>query len=125
MIAMSDKSREILSKYVGPDGKFIIDDSLPDDIKESFKFFNEEGVNIMDSAGADVMGASNVNTESVNVDTNSLSRDDVSSIEQLAPREGIDSSTNSGSDLVKNTEPSNAVRKELADKDLEDLDNLF
>lgn len=50
MIKIDEETKALLAKYVGPDGKLIIDESLPDDIKESFQFFNDEGVNILDFA---------------------------------------------------------------------------
>ncbi len=48
MIKIDERAKELLSKYVGPDGKLIIDESLPDDIKESFQYFNDENVNVLE-----------------------------------------------------------------------------
>ena len=48
MIKIDEETKQALAKYVGPDGRLIIDDNLPDDIKEAFKFFNQEGINILD-----------------------------------------------------------------------------
>ena len=48
MIKIDEETKQALAKYVGPDGRLIIDDNLPDDIKEAFEFFNQEGINILD-----------------------------------------------------------------------------
>lgn len=47
MIKIDEETKQALAKYVGPDGRLIIDDNLPDDIKEAFEFFNQEGINIL------------------------------------------------------------------------------
>ncbi len=48
MIKIDEETKQALAKYVGPDGRLIIDENLPDDIKEAFEFFNQEGINILD-----------------------------------------------------------------------------
>ena len=48
MIKIDDRAKELLSKYIGPDGKLMIDESLPDDIKESFQYFNDNDVKILE-----------------------------------------------------------------------------
>lgn len=45
---LSEAAKAKYSKYVGPDGKLIIDDSLSDNLKEAFQFFNDKGINIME-----------------------------------------------------------------------------
>ncbi len=48
MIKLSDEAKKAYAKYVGPDGRLIIDPSLPDNVKEAFEYFNNEGINILE-----------------------------------------------------------------------------
>ena len=48
MIKLSEEAKKAYAKYVGPDGRLIIDPSLPDKVKEAFEFFNKEGINILE-----------------------------------------------------------------------------
>ena len=48
MIKFDEDIKTICAKYVGADGKLIIDDSLPENIKQSFEFFNSRNINIME-----------------------------------------------------------------------------
>lgn len=48
MISLSPKAKEVYSKYIGPDGKLIIDDSVPENLRETFKYFNDNDINILE-----------------------------------------------------------------------------
>lgn len=48
MLKLSDEAKAKYAKYVGTDGKLIIDDSLPEDLKETFRFFNEKNINVLE-----------------------------------------------------------------------------
>ncbi len=48
MVSLSPKAKAKYAKYVGPDGKLIIDESLPENIKEAFQFFNDRNINILE-----------------------------------------------------------------------------
>ncbi len=48
MISLSPKAKEVYSKYVGPDGKLIIDESVPENLREAFQYFNDNDINILE-----------------------------------------------------------------------------
>lgn len=48
MIELSTEAKQAYAKYVGPDGRLIIDESLPDNIKNAFKYFNDNDINILE-----------------------------------------------------------------------------
>jgi len=48
MIALSPEAKQAYAKYVGPDGKLIIDDTVPENLKETFQFFNDNNINILE-----------------------------------------------------------------------------
>ena len=75
MIKLSDDAKKAYAKYVGPDGKLIIDDSLSDDMKETFQFFNDRGIIILE----------------MNIDDESAESSD--SIELLEEEDNVDESS--------------------------------
>ena len=69
MIKLSDAAKQKYAKYVGPDGKLIIDDSLPDDIKEAFKYFNDRNINILElNVDDNIDNIEDEEEEDVNID---------------------------------------------------------
>jgi hypothetical protein len=46
MLQISQEAIDKYSKYLGPDGKFIIDESVPEELRETLKFFNESNIDI-------------------------------------------------------------------------------
>lgn len=48
MISLSAEAKQKYAKYVGADGKLIIDESLPDELKEIFQYFNDRNINILE-----------------------------------------------------------------------------
>ena len=47
MIKLSDSAKKVYANFIDQDGKFIIDESLPEDLKETFRYFNENGINVL------------------------------------------------------------------------------
>lgn len=47
MIKLSDAAKEKYAKYVGPDGRLIIDETVPEKLRETFQYFNDNNINIL------------------------------------------------------------------------------
>lgn len=47
MIKLSDAAKQEYAKYVGADGKLRIDDTVPENLREIFQYFNDRGINIL------------------------------------------------------------------------------
>lgn len=47
MIRLSDSAKKVYANFIDADGKFIIDESLPDDLKKTFSYFNDHGINVL------------------------------------------------------------------------------
>lgn len=107
MLKLSEEAKRAYAKYVGPDGKLIIDDSLPDDMKEAFQFFNDKGINILEMNINDEDSESNADIEILEEDS-----DDDSLIE-----DDIDDSLEE--------EDSSDIVEDDSDVNLDDLNNLF
>lgn len=108
MIKLSEEAKQAYSKYVGPDGRLIIDESLPEDMKETFKFFNDKGINILE------MNINDESAESSNIELLDEDSDDVSEDILLEDNE-LDSSIDSESDIVEDN----------SNVDLDSLNKLF
>lgn len=104
MIKLSEEAKKAYAKYVGPDGRLIIDDSLPTDLKETFQFFNEKGINILD------MNIDDSSAETLNDDVEVL--DDDSDDDLLSD------------DSTELSDDSNIVEDD-SDVDLDSLNNMF
>ena len=106
MIKLSDDAKKAYAKYVGPDGKLIIDDSLSDDMKETFQFFNDRGINILE----------------MNIDDESAESSD--SIELLEEEDNVDESSYDDDSDFSSGDDSTIV-EDYSEVDLEGLNNLF
>lgn len=102
MIKLSEEAKQHFSKYVGPDGKLIIDDSVPQELRETFQFFNDKGINILDM---------NINDDIEILDEPDTVSDDIES----------DDYSNGDS----NSEFSSTIVEDDSNVDLDDLNNLF
>ena len=107
MLKLSDEAKRAYAKYVGPDGKLIIDDSLPDDMKEAFQFFNNKGINILEM---------NINDEANESD---------SDIELLEVDHHDDSFIEDDMDPSLEGDDSGTIIEDDSDVNLDDLNNLF
>lgn len=107
MLKLSEEAKRTYAKYVGPDGKLIIDDSLPDDIKETFQFFNDKGINILEMNINDEIAESDSDIELLEEDINddSLIEDDI--------------------DNSLEDDDSSSIVEDDTDVNLDDLNNLF
>lgn len=47
MIKLDDKTKQLCKKYLGADGKFIINDSTPSDLVDLFQYFNDNDINVL------------------------------------------------------------------------------
>lgn len=48
MISLSPRAKEAYAKYVGPDGKLRIDETVPENLRETFQFFNDNNINVLE-----------------------------------------------------------------------------
>ena len=115
MIKIDDETRQAIAKYVGPDGRLIIDESLPEDIKEAFQFFNDEGVNILDFGTDNELHLHVEDEEDDEIDDEEI---DVEASEKLST-EPVAASP------VSSTETLSAEKIAEVNQDLNDLNNMF
>ncbi len=47
MFELNEKAKAEIAKYIDSSGKLIIDDSLPDEVKKIFQYFNDNNLDIM------------------------------------------------------------------------------
>ena len=109
MIKLSDEAKNFYAKYVGPDGKLVIDDSLPNDLKETFQYFNDKGINILEM---------NVDDSSVNSD------DDIEVLEGSDSDDDIDDGSFSYDDSYSESQNVNIVEDD-SQVDLDSLNDMF
>ncbi len=69
MIKLSEEAKKAYAKYVDANGRLIIDDSLPEELKETFEFFNEKGINILEMNIDDSTAESLDNIEVLDMDS--------------------------------------------------------
>lgn len=105
MIKLSDEAKKAYAKYVGPDGKLVIDDSLPEDLKETFQFFNDEGINILEM-NIDYKPNDDVELLEEDINDDTLSDDDSDDFDV---------------DLADNS----SIVEDDSEVDLDSLNNLF
>ncbi len=48
MRELSENAKKEYLKYIGSDGKFIINDKVPVELIETFKFFNDNNISVLD-----------------------------------------------------------------------------
>ncbi len=48
MLKLSEEAKAKYAKYVDANGRLIIDETLPEDVKNAFNYFNSKGINIME-----------------------------------------------------------------------------
>jgi len=48
MIKLSDEAKREYAKFVGSDGRLRIDDTVPEQMREVFQYFNDKGINILE-----------------------------------------------------------------------------
>ena len=125
MIKIDEETKQALAKYVGPDGKLIIDDNLPDDIKEAFEFFNQEGINILDFP-ENLHFAPPADEEDVFAD----GEDEPTEVDKLLESVSLSTGTdvleeNASSQPVTPSVNTQAVDTEKVNQELADLDEMF
>lgn len=99
MLKLSDEAKAKYAKYVDANGRLIIDDSLPEDVKKAFNYFNSRNINIMN----------------LNVD------DDIIDL----PEEEISESDDDLDDIMLDNDDSDDLFDDDDDVNLDDLNNLF
>ena len=125
MIKIDEETKQALAKYVGPDGKLIIDDNLPDDIKEAFEFFNQEGINILDFP-ENLHFAPPADEEDVFADGEDEPTEVDKLLESASLSTGIDVlEENASSQPVTPSVNTQVVDTEKVNQELADLDEMF
>ena len=125
MIKIDEETKQALAKYVGPDGRLIIDENLPDDIKEAFEFFNQEGINILDFP-ENLHFAPPADEEDVFADGEDEPTEVDKLLESVSLSTGIDVlEENTSSQPVTPSVNTQAVDTEKVNQELADLDEMF
>ena len=132
MIKIDEETKQALAKYVGPDGKLIIDDNLPDDIKEAFEFFNQEGINILDFP-ENLHFAPPADEEDVFADEEDVfadGEDEPTEVDKLLESASLSTGIdvleeNASSQPVTPSVNTQAVDTEKVNQELADLDEMF
>ena len=122
MIKLSEEAKRAYAKYVGPDGRLIIDPSLPDKVKEAFEYFNNEGINILELNIDDEIETEFEDDESFDEDENfdeEEEEEDELDDEDFEEDDEFEEDTESA-DVELNTEITEAEQANL-----NDLNNLF
>lgn len=110
MLKLSEEAKKKYAKYVGPDGKLIIDDSLPEEVKESFQYFNDNNINILE----------------LNVDDNITSEYDEEEEELLDESDDYaDEIIDENSENFDNVTTNDTIVEDDSDVDIDGLNNLF
>ncbi len=123
MIKIDEKSKKLLEEHIGPDGKFIIDDSLPENIRQAFEFFNSnDDIDIRSYIEA---GSVDLNTqleepEEIEEDDDEQISDDGIIIDDATVIE----EPSSDIETVEPKPMSEAEQAEIS-KNLEDLNDMF
>ncbi len=125
MIKIDEETKQALAKYVGPDGRLIIDENLPDDIKEAFEFFNQEGINILDFP-ENLHFAPPADEEDVFAD----GEDEPTEVDKLLESVSLSTGTdvleeNASSQPVTPSVNTQVVDTEKVNQELADLDEMF
>ena len=125
MIKIDEETKQALAKYVGPDGRLIIDENLPDDIKEAFEFFNQEGINILDFP-ENLHFAPPADEEDVFADGEDEPTEVDKLLESVSLSTGIDVlEENTSSQPVTPSVNTQAVDTEKVNQEWADLDEMF
>ena len=125
MIKIDEETKQALAKYVGPDGRLIIDENLPDDIKEAFEFFNQEGINILNFP-ENLHFAPPADEEDVFADGEDEPTEVDKLLESVSLSTGIDELEEStSSQPVTPSVNTQAVDTEKVNQELADLDEMF
>lgn len=125
MIKIDEETKQALAKYVGPDGRLIIDENLPDDIKEAFEFFNQEGINILDFP-ENLHFAPPADEEDVFADGEDEPTEVDKLLESVSLSTGIDElEENTSSQPVTPSVNTQVVDTEKVNQELADLDEMF
>ena len=124
MIKLSEEAKKVYAKYVGPDGRLIIDPSLPDKVKEAFEFFNNEGINILELNIDDEINTELDNDESV--DTEEIEEDEDDDLEEFEEdTEDIEDDEEDSDEEDSNELELNKEVTETEQANLNDLNNMF
>ena len=125
MIKIDEETKQALAKYVGPDGRLIIDENLPDDIKEAFEFFNQEGINILNFP-ENLHFAPPADEEDVFADGEDEPTEVDKLLESVSLSTGIDElEENTSSQPVTPSVNTQSVDTEKVNQELADLDEMF
>ena len=50
---IDEETRQKISSFVGPDGKIVMSDEFPDDLKNVINYLNANNINILDTTNLD------------------------------------------------------------------------
>jgi len=104
---MIDIDKQRLSQFVDQDGKIIISDDMPDDLKSAIKYMNDNNVNLFENIDVNFVEDEDSSDEEENYDTVSLN--------SLEDEDSYGEEIDEVDDLSDETD----------DSSLQDLDNLF
>ncbi len=105
MIKLDENTKKLCKRFLGQDGKFIINETTPSDLVDLFQYFNDNNIDVLTLELNDVV----------------LSEDE----EDLIPDEE-DSFDNEEDEILNNDFGNDTVtEKKLEESELNDLDNFF
>ena len=102
---MVDIDKQKLSQFIDQDGKIIISDDMPDDLKSAIKFMNDNNVGLFE-----------------NIDVNFIDDEESEGVEETYDNISLDDASE-GSEV--NFEEEDDLNDDADDSSLQDLDNLF
>lgn len=101
MIKLDDNTKQLCKKFLGSDGKFIINETTPSDLVDLFQYFNDNNIDVLTLELDDVV----------------VSEDEEDST--------IDEDENFENEIDQNSNNSSIVETKLDQNELNDLDNFF
>ena len=106
---IDEETRKKVSSLVGPDGKMVIPDDFPDDLKEVITYLNRNNINILDTTNLDDGIVDEENDADINSDD-----DDYDDMD--------DDMTD---DIEEETITTNHISDEISDSNIDELNDLF
>ena len=103
---MVDIDKQKLSQFIDQDGKIIISDDMPDDLKSAIKFMNDNNVGLFE-----------------NIDVNFIDDEESEGVEETYDNISLSDASEDGG--VSFEEEEDDLNEETDDSSLQDLDNLF
>lgn len=107
MIKLDDNTKQLCKKFLGSDGKFIINETTPSDLVDLFQYFNDNNIDVLTLELDDVVVSEDEEDSTID--------------EELT----FDEDENFENEIDQNSNNSSIVETKLDQNELNDLDNFF